>query len=161
MPLSDSDRPDLLPEIPGGLAALEARLRQDLEWLGFPGKQWMPAHPDELQGHRGVRFRIGDERLYRWEFERGAERRAIDMPGTLTVDQGRIALTALRQGAALMYLPDFMVAEEVRAGTLATVLDDWAAAGPGFHVYYSGRRQVPAGLRLFVDLLRELKPLGP
>lgn len=141
------------------------RVAPDLRWVvaaapAYLARNGRPLHPDDLPRHRGVRFRIGDERLYRWEFERGAERRAIDVPGSLTVDQGRIALAALRQGAALMYLPDFVVAQEVRDGTLTTVLDDWAAAGPGFHVYYSGRRQVPAGLRLFVDLLRELRPLG-
>jgi NADPH-dependent 2,4-dienoyl-CoA reductase/sulfur reductase-like enzyme len=28
---------------PQGLAALEARLRQDLQWLALPGKSWTPA----------------------------------------------------------------------------------------------------------------------
>ena len=59
-----------------------------------------------------------------------------------------------------MYVPDFMVAQSIKDGVLTTVLDDWAAAGPGFHIYYSSRRQVPAGLRLFVELVRELRPLG-
>ncbi len=27
---------------PGGIAALEARLQQDLAWLGLPGKRWVP-----------------------------------------------------------------------------------------------------------------------
>ncbi len=31
--------------------------------------------------------------------------------------------------------------------------------GPGFHVYYSSRRQL-TGLRLLIDLIRELRPLG-
>jgi DNA-binding transcriptional LysR family regulator len=48
----------------------------------------------------------------------------------------------------------------VKDGVLTSVLDDWGASGPGLHVYYSSRRQVPAALRLFVDLLRELRPLG-
>lgn len=30
---------------PIGLAALEARLRQDLSWLGLPAKRWVPPHP--------------------------------------------------------------------------------------------------------------------
>ena len=34
---------------PAGLAALEARLRQDLDWLGWPAKQWMPARAHEGQ----------------------------------------------------------------------------------------------------------------
>jgi cation diffusion facilitator CzcD-associated flavoprotein CzcO len=31
---------------PKGLDALEARLRQDLQWLGLPGKQWVPRRSD-------------------------------------------------------------------------------------------------------------------
>jgi len=34
---------------PAGLVALEARLRQDLEWLGWPAKQWMPVREHEGQ----------------------------------------------------------------------------------------------------------------
>ena len=142
------------------------RLAPDFRWVVVAAPAYLerfgaPAHPNELQNHRGVRIRIGDERVYRWEFERGDEQIAVDVPGALLIDQGHVALPVVKQGAALMYVPDFMVAQSVKDGVLTTVLDDWAAAGPGFHIYYSSRRQVPAGLRLFVELVREMRPLGP
>jgi len=31
--------------VPLGLPALEARLRQDLSWLGLPAKRWVPPNP--------------------------------------------------------------------------------------------------------------------
>ena len=31
---------------------------------------------------------------------------------------------------------------------------------PDFHLYYPGRRQLPTGLQLLIDLIREAKPLG-
>jgi DNA-binding transcriptional LysR family regulator len=49
---------------------------------------------------------------------------------------------------------------DLRAGLLRTVLDDWAIDGPGYHIYYSSRRQVPTGLKLLIELIRELRPLG-
>jgi len=141
------------------------RLAPDFRWVVVAAPAYLarfgrPTHPNDLNQHRCVRIRIGDDRMYRWEFERGDEELAIDVPGALTVDQGEVALTALREGSALMYLPDFAVAQSVRDGVLTTVLDDWAAHGPGFHVYYSSRRQLPAALRLFIDLVRELRPLS-
>ena len=141
------------------------RLAPDFRWVVVAAPAYLarfgrPTHPNDLSQHRCVRIRIGDDRMYRWEFERGDEELAIDVPGALTVDQGEVALTALREGSALMYLPDFAVAQSVRDGVLTTVLDDWAAHGPGFHVYYSSRRQLPAALRLFIDLVRELRPLS-
>jgi hypothetical protein len=43
---------------------------------------------------------------------------------------------------------------------LRIVLDDWASIGPGFHIYFPGRRQQPTALRLLIDLIREMQPLG-
>jgi hypothetical protein len=48
----------------------------------------------------------------------------------------------------------------VNSGELHAVLEDWVSTGPGFHIYYSGRRQVPTGLRLLIELIREIHPLG-
>jgi hypothetical protein len=54
-----------------------------------------------LQNHCGVKIRIGDERVYRWEFERKDEQIAVDVPGALLVDQGHIALPAVKQGGGV------------------------------------------------------------
>lgn len=141
------------------------RLSADVRWLVVASPAYVaqfgaPAHPTELQAHRCIRIRTGDDRIYRWEFERGDEKLDVSVPGALIVDQGQVALPAVRAGAGLMYVPEPMVRQALLDGTLCTVLDDWAPLGPGFHVYYSSRRQVPAALRLFIDLVRELRPLG-
>ena len=141
------------------------RLTPDFRWVVVAAPSYLerfgtPQHPNDLRNHRGIRIRIGDESIYRWEFERGQEEIAIDVPGSLLIDQGQVAWPTVKQGGALMYVPDFEVAQMVTDGVLTTVLDEWAAPGPGFHIYYSSRRHVPAGLRLFVELVRDLKPLG-
>jgi DNA-binding transcriptional LysR family regulator len=141
------------------------RLAPDFRWVVVAAPAYLerfgrPLHPEKLQQHRCVRIRSGDDRVYRWEFERGEEELAIDVPGALMVDQGQVALTAVKNGAALMYAPDFLVAAAVADGALTTVLDEWAASGPGFHIYYSSRRQLPGALRLFMNTVRELRPLG-
>ena len=140
-------------------------LAPDFRWVVAAAPPYLerfgaPSHPDELQHHCGVGIRIGDHRVYRWEFEHGEEKIAVDVPGSLLVDQGHVASPAVKQGAALMYVPDFMVTQSIKAGVLTTVLDEWAAAGPAFHIYYSSRRQVPARLQLFIELVREMRPLG-
>ena len=66
---------------------------------------------------------------------------AGERPG-FVVDQGLLGLAAVKQGV------------------LRTVLEDWVPMGPGFHIYYSSRRQVPAALRLFIELVRELRPMA-
>lgn len=141
------------------------RLSADVRWLVVASPAYIerfgaPTHPNELHEHRCIRIRIGDDRIYRWEFERGDEQLDVNVPGALIVDQGQVALTAVKAGAGLIYACEPMVRQALLDGTLCTVLEEWAPLGPGFHIYYSSRRQVPAALRLFIELVRELRPLG-
>lgn len=141
------------------------RLSADIRWIvvaspGYLERFGAPGHPHELSGHRCIRIRIGDDSLYRWEFERGDEQLAVNVPGSLIIDDGRLGVAAAKDSAGLMYAAHTMVQSELASGALRTVLDDWAAVSGGYHIYYSSRRQLPAGLRLFIDLVRELKPLG-
>ena len=141
------------------------RLSRDIRWLvvGAPSyfeRHGVPTHPNDLLQHQCIRIRIGDDSVYRWEFERATEQLQVNVPGALVVDHGEIGLAAVRQGAGLFYVADPMVRQDLNQGVLRTVLDDWSPLGPGFHIYYSSRRQIPAALRLFIELVRELKPLG-
>jgi DNA-binding transcriptional LysR family regulator len=141
------------------------RLSADIRWIVVAAPAYLekfgaPAHPNDILSHRCIRIRIGDSSIYRWEFERGDEQFAIAAPGSLIVDDGRLGLAAAIDGAGLMYAADTMVRAHLASGVLRTVLDDWAPVGGGYHIYYSSRRQVPAALRLLIDLVRELRPLG-
>ncbi len=141
------------------------RLSANIRWVvaGAPAyldRFGVPTHPNDLQQHRCVSNRLGDDRIYRWEFERGGEKLAIAVPGSLTVDQAEVGLAAVIGGAGLMYFPEPLVAPHVEQGRLRLVLTDWAPSDLGFHIYYSSRRQVPTGLRLLIDLVRELQPMG-
>jgi len=141
------------------------RLSADIGWVvaGTPSylqRFGTPRHPEDLKQHRCLRFRLGDDRVYHWEFDRNGEQIAVDVPGPITLDDSSSILTLLLGGAGLMYGPLPLLAPLVKAGTVRLVLEDWTSPGPGFHIYYPSRRQVPAGLRLLIDLVREMKPLG-
>lgn len=141
------------------------RLSADIKWVvaGSPAyldRHGSPTHPDDLATHRCLRFRIGDDSIYHWEFERGGEEIAVAVPGSLIFDDSRAILAALVGGAGLMYAPEPLIAPLVADGCVSTVMDDWAPFGAGFYAYYSSRRQLPTGLRLLIELIREKRPLG-
>lgn len=141
------------------------RLSGDIRWIVVGAPSYLdlhgsPLHPHDLPKHHCLRLRLGDESVYHWEFEKDGEEIAIDVPGAITLDHTRLALSLAASGTALAYLPEPTAAPLLAGGHLRVVLADWASMGPGFHIYYPGRRQLPTGLRLLIDLTRELQPLG-
>jgi DNA-binding transcriptional LysR family regulator len=141
------------------------RLSADIRWVVAGAPSYLerfgePVHPDDLRHHRCLRIRSGDDSIYHWELERGGDERRIDAPGTVSIDCTAFALELVRNGLALGYVPEPCVAAAVARDELKLVLEDWAVTGAGFHIYYPGRRQSPTGLRLLIDFIRELRPLG-
>lgn len=149
--------------VPADLIA--QRLSPDLRWVVVGSPSYLtlfgtPLHPQDLLRHRCLKIRLGDDRIYRWEFEREGEALAVPVLGALTINETQIARVLAVNGAGLMYAPEACVASQVEAGALVPVLADWSPMGPGFHMYYPSRRHVPVGLRLLIDLVREMRPLG-
>ncbi len=141
------------------------RLSPDIRWLAAASPAYLeakgtPTRPAELNDHQCIRIRLGNDQLYQWEFERGAKVCEINGPGQITVDESRAALGLGLRGVGIIYAAEPVLRPHLASGELRVVLDDWAPMGAGFHVYYPGRRQVPTALRLLIELIREVDPLG-
>ena len=141
------------------------RLSPDIRWVAAASPAYLerfgtPIVPQDLGQHRCIRIRLGNDQLYQWEFERGEEAVAIAAPGPLTVDEGQASLGLGLSGVGVIYGAEPILRPHLQNGALRVVLGDWAPMGGGFHAYYSGRRQVPTALRLLIDLIRKIDPLG-
>lgn len=141
------------------------RLSPDIAWAVVASPEYLkrfgtPQHPLELHQHRCLRVRLGNARIYRWQFAKEGQQIEIDVPGAITIDETRIGMSLAINGAGLMYVPAFIVTRQIEQGSLRRVLADWTHYDPGFHIYYASCRQVPVGLRLLIELIRELQPLG-
>ena len=144
---------------------VEQRLSADLRWVVAAAPLYLDRHgapecPEDLRVHRCLRVRIGDGSLYRWEFQGPDGEFAVPVPGRITIDETRAMLALGLAGLGLMYGLEPIFAPLCEKGDLRLVLEDWATTSPGYHVYYSSRRQVPAALRLLIETIRELRPLG-
>jgi DNA-binding transcriptional LysR family regulator len=120
----------------------------------FAGKS-VPRSPPDLLTHECIRRRMPGGKLYRWEFERRGEEMALDVPGRLILDNDSLMVEAAVEGLGLAFVSDFCVTDHLAAGTLQAVLEDWTPPFPGLRLYYPGHRHMTAGLRAFVDLIRE------
>ncbi|WP_095093647.1 LysR family transcriptional regulator [Pseudomonas sp. Irchel 3A5] len=142
------------------------RLSPDVAWAVVASPDYLarfgtPKQPEDLYQHRCLRVRLGNARIYHWQFSKEGQQMEIDAPGAITIDETRVGVAMTMRGAGLMYVPASVVERQIAEGSLQRVLEDWTHYDPGFHIYYSSFRQVPVGLRLLIDLIRELEPLGP
>ena len=114
-----------------------------------------PRSPADLLAHACIRRRMPGGKLYRWEFEKRGEQIVLDVPGRLTLDNDILMVEAAVEGLGLAFVSDFWVKDQLASGSLKAVLADWTPPFPGLRLYYPSHRHMTAGLRAFVDLLRE------
>lgn len=113
-----------------------------------------PKTPRDLKHHRCINFRWPTSgALYRWEFERGAEKLEAAVKGPLTVTEPDIAARAAADGVGLAYLFEHQAGPLIEAGKLVRVLKDWSPPFPGFYLYHPSRRHTPAPLKAFIDFI--------
>lgn len=115
-----------------------------------------PRLPADLQRHSCVRVRLPDGALFRWRFANGNSAQQIDVQGPITLDEASLARTAVMAGVGLGYFMEQDVREDIAAGRLVRVLDDWTPPLPGLCLYYAGRRNPSAGMTAFLELAREV-----
>ena len=116
-----------------------------------------PRRPEQLRNLPCICLRFGSGRLYGWEFEKGGVELKIEVTGPLTLgDQGLIVDAAL-DGAGIAFAFESQVAQLIAERKLIRVLEDWCPYYGGFYLYYPGRRQVPASLRAFIELIRQTR----
>jgi len=59
-------------------------------------------------------------------------------------------------GVGLLYGFEPQIADDLKQGSLRLVLEPYAAAVPGFFLYFPSRAQVSPALRAFVSVAREV-----
>lgn len=141
---------------------VSVRLTDDFRFIVVGSPQYLDEHgtperPEDLLHHECLTFRSSTTgSLYAWELERGRRTWRVPVRGSLVVNDGLLCASWAEQGLGLAYAMEPLVSEQLRKGRLRRVLEPYAAAVPGFFLYYPNRAQSSAPLRLFVETIREL-----
>lgn len=114
-----------------------------------------PETPADLLNHPCIRVRLPDGSLYRWHLEKQGETVQVDVRGQLTLDEASLARIAVLEHAGIGFFLEQDVIDDIQAGRLIRLLDDWTPPFPGLCLYYPGRRHPSAGLAAFLALARE------
>jgi len=117
-----------------------------------------PRHPRDLMAHRCIRRRFSSGQIYRWELEKDGERLVVGVSGPLILPHQALVRRAALDGLGLAFVFDQGVEDDLRAGRLVAVLEDWCPPFDGFFIYYPSRRQMRPALRAFVDFFGHPAP---
>jgi DNA-binding transcriptional LysR family regulator len=92
--------------------------------------------------------------LSNWPFQKeSGEIISVPVSGPIEVNSPLVTRAAALAGLGIAPLPDFIAADDLEAGRLVSVLDDFFPDGAGIFAVYPHRRYLPAKVRVFVDFL--------
>jgi DNA-binding transcriptional LysR family regulator len=120
---------------------------------GYRRRRGEPATPPDLEAHDCLLY--GHERPVMWEFVIGNARKTIEVDGRLHVNNGELVRDAAVAGLGIALLPEFIVADALRTGTLVTVLETFERPPFGLYAVYPQHRQRSSTIRAFTSFLRE------
>jgi DNA-binding transcriptional LysR family regulator len=116
-----------------------------------------PETPQDLLQHDCICVRSSMQAArYAWELDRGRKSWRVPVQGTVTTNDTHLMKALAGAGVGLLYMFEPEIADELRSGRLVRVLEPYAAAVPGFFLYFPSRAQVSPALRAFVDVAREM-----
>ena len=113
-----------------------------------------PRHPRDLAAHNCIRRRFEGGRTYRWELEHEGHPTSVEVKGNVILPQQALIRQAAVDGIGLAFLFEEIVADDICAGRLISVMEDWCPYFDGFYIYYPSRRQMRPALRAFIEFFR-------
>lgn len=116
-----------------------------------------PANPEELRAHRLIaQLGADNHRARRWVFQRGAQRRSLQLPFNVAFNSVEAQILAAIRGGGIVQSMDLLVAEALNAGKLQVLLPEWSAPGAWVSVVCRrGLRELPK-IRVFADFAAQL-----
>jgi len=122
------------------------------EYLSNHGKI---TKPNCLLKHQCVKFRTAATGSSApWEFTKSGKLIAIDPPGNLIVDSSYLARELVLRSFGVAYCSHAFVADDLAAGSLVSLLEDWVPDGERLNLYFPNRRHLPGSFRALVDFAK-------
>jgi len=113
-----------------------------------------PREPQALAAHNCLTVSSGGFED-RWLFEGEGGAQTVAVRGNYRSDSGDLLRAAALAGQGIVYLPTFIVGEELARGELVPILRDWKTPTIDAKVVYPSRRFVSAKVRAFTEFLQE------
>ena len=113
-----------------------------------------PNTPDDLADHNCLAFGGQGNQARGWLLRQDGQLRAMRVKGNMACSDGSVLHQWTLAGLGLSWRSLWEVRDDLAAGRLVSVLDEYAAPANGIFAMLPERRHLPLRLRLFVDMLK-------
>jgi len=90
-----------------------------------------------------------------FNFRKGKEAVVVKVDGAIVANDGQLICKAARGGLGILAQPTYIIQEDLDAGRLVRVLNDWDLPRLTMNIAYPSKSFIPLRTRLFIDFLVE------
>lgn len=113
-----------------------------------------PQTLDDLQKHKLLLYTLSNN-PNELRFTRGEDVRVIPVKGLLEANDGQVLRSAAMDGLGILVQPKYIIYDDIVAGRLVPVLDEWDLPRLTIKLAYLSRKHVSAKVRTFTDFLAD------
>ncbi|MEL6119895.1 MAG: LysR family transcriptional regulator [Pseudomonadota bacterium] len=117
-----------------------------------------PQSPDDLRHHNCLVMRFGETLDNVWEFGTGSNRHRVTVRGSRVVNDGWLIRSWARAGHGIVLKSELDVAENIRSGSLVSLLEDHLPPPNPLQMMFPPGRAQPRRVSAFADCIRVTSP---
>jgi DNA-binding transcriptional LysR family regulator len=114
----------------------------------------VPKHPNDLLRHECLTLSSDASQTRGWAFLVDGQITHLRPHGRLDCSDGQVLHDWCAAGLGIAWRSTWEVEREIAAGTLATVLDEFAAPPNGIYAVFPSARHLPLRVRLWIDFIK-------
>ncbi len=119
---------------------------------GYFAKHSTPKTLDDLQHHKMLIYTHANN-PDELRFTKGGKTSTVTVKGVLDANDGQILRVAALDGLGILVQPSYIVYDDIVAGRLVPVLDDWDLPRLTINLAYPSRKHLSAKVRTFIDFM--------
>jgi DNA-binding transcriptional LysR family regulator len=121
---------------------------------GYLARMGRPRTLDDLARHQVLVYTYANN-AHELRFTRDGETTQWPIKGLLESNDGQVLRAAALDGLGILVQPTYIVYEDIVAGRLVPVLDEWDLPRLTINLAYPSRKHLSAKVRTFIDFMAE------
>ncbi|MES2282152.1 MAG: LysR family transcriptional regulator [Pseudomonadota bacterium] len=114
----------------------------------------VPKTLEDLQRHKLLIYTLANK-PHELRFTRDGKTVTLNLKGVMEANDGQILRAAALDGMGILVQPSYIVYEDIVAGRLVPLLDDWDLPRLAINLAYPSRKHLSAKVRTFIDFMAE------